>query len=78
MNGEPRDARKDMPAAARVIAAILGVFLIAGSILLVLAVRPMDWKVGSLSFGAVGLGADLIHGAIQGRWPTSALLWLSP
>ena len=76
MSGAAGDARKDMPATARVIAAILGASLIAGAFFLVLAVRPMNWKVGSLSLGAVGLGADLIHGAILGRWPTFALLWL--
>ena len=78
VSGATINPRKDMPGAAWVIAAIFGLFLIAGSTFLVLAVRPFNWQLGSLSFGAVGLGADLVHGAIRGRWPTTALLWLLP
>ena len=76
VSGAPTNTRKDMPGAARVIAAIFGLFLIAGSIFLVLAVRPFNWQLGSLSFGSVGLGADLVHSGIPDRWPTAALLWL--
>ena len=78
MTQEGGNTRQDMPLAARVIAAAAGVFLVAVCAMVFLAVRPLNWKAVWLGIGAGGLGGDLIHGGIRGRWPVAALLWLVP
>jgi len=79
MSPEPQNRRSDMPMAGRIVSAGVGAFLVIGGIIMVfLAARPLNWKVCSAGLGGIGLGADLLHGAIRGRWPVSAFLWLIP
>jgi hypothetical protein len=78
MGPESRNTSQDMPLAARFIAGVIGVVLIAGCVALLVAVRPLNWKSVGLAIGAAGLGGDLLHGCIRRTWPVAALLWLVP
>jgi hypothetical protein len=67
---------QDMPAAGRVIAGSIGLFLIVGSSLMFLVVRPLNWGVIGLAVAGFCLAVDLLAGALRGKWPVSALVWL--
>lgn len=67
-----------MPTPARLIAGCFGFTLTTFSVILLLRASEMDWKIIVAAIIAAGLGCDLLTGAIRGRWPVSALLWLVP
>jgi hypothetical protein len=69
-------AYKDMPLPARVISGTIGLSLLLGVLLMVLTIRPWNWQVIGLAVAGLGLGADLLAGALLSRWPASALVWL--
>ena len=65
-----------MPMTARVVATAIGLFLAVCFATAVFAVRPLSWECLGLGIVAGGFGADLLSGAVRGRWPESALIWL--
>jgi hypothetical protein len=71
MESQKHKRRSDMPAAARFIAAAIGLFLIVGSAVVFLVVRPLLWAAVWVGIGAAGLGGDLLFAGIRGRWPRS-------
>jgi len=76
MTQEKQKIRTNMPTIGRVASAAIGLFLIVGSAAVFLAVRPLNWPVVWVGIGAGGLGADLLTGAIRGRWPVTAEAWI--
>ncbi len=73
---EKRKMKREMPMTARIIAAVIGIFLVVCGAIAFFAVRPLRWESVGIGVGAAGLGADLLTGAVRGRWPASALIWL--
>ena len=67
-----------MPEAARLVCGLLGAGFLALGICILLAVQPPHWSLLLSSLLALGLGADLLSGALRGKWPFTALLWLLP
>ena len=67
-----------MPTVARLITGCLGAALTILALLLLFRAPQTDWKIILAAIVALGLGCDLLTGAIRGRWPASALLWLVP
>ena len=63
---------------ARILAAVIGVGLLALGLCGFFLGRPLDWKLVLAAIGSVGLAGDLLYGAYRGQWPISALLWLVP
>jgi hypothetical protein len=75
-DSENRKSDATMPGWARVIAAVVGAVLCVGAVMVFVEVRPLGWKIGAITTGALGCGLDLLAGSIAGRWPYSALSWL--
>jgi hypothetical protein len=67
-----------MPAPARVVAAVLGLILIPLGLVILFASGPLSSNAGIGGIVSAGIGVDLLHGAIRGRWPVVVLLWLVP
>ena len=67
-----------MPIWARILAAVIGVGLLALGLCGFFFRGPLDWKLVLAAIASVGLAADLLYGAYRGQWPISALLWLIP
>jgi hypothetical protein len=69
---------KDMPVPARIIAAAAGLVLLPLGLFVLLAARPLNWKIGLGAVISAGIGVDLLHGAVRGRWPVAVFFWLVP
>ena len=67
-----------MPVPAPIIAAAVGLVLLALGLFVLLAARPLNWRVGLCAAISAGIGVDLLHGAVRGRWPASVFFWLIP
>jgi hypothetical protein len=67
---------QDMPIWARILAGLLGVGLLVIGLCEFLFLRPLGWELAGVAFAAIGLAVDLLLGAVRGRWPCSALVWL--
>ena len=78
MNQERTKSKQGMPVVARFIALTFSVLLVVGSALIFVFVRPMDFKLAVLGITVGLVGADLLQGAMRGRWPVWALLGLVP
>ena len=76
MMQEKDKVKRDMPTAARIIAAGIGLLLAVFGAIAFLAFRPLRWETVGVGVVAAGLGVDLLGGAIRGKWPASALIWL--
>jgi hypothetical protein len=69
---------RDMPMWARILAAVIGVGLLALGLCGFFFVRPLEWKLVAAVIASVGLAVDLLYGAYYAEWPISALMWLVP
>lgn len=77
----PKESDKktvDMPFPARILAAVVGLVLLALGFALGFGVRPLTWQIALGTVVSLGMGIDLLHAAYCGRWPVSFLLWLVP
>jgi hypothetical protein len=66
----------EMPLWARVISAVSGAVLSIFGVLGLIFIRPFSWQILFCLVPSVGLGADLLQGAVRGRWPVLCLGWL--
>lgn len=76
MTPEKQKMKRDVPLAARIMAAGLSVVLAVCSVIAFFAVQPLRWESVGIGVMAAGLSADLMSGAVRGKWPASALIWL--
>ena len=76
MNALKRKAKPDMPIAARIFTTAIGVLLAVCGVIAIFAVRPLNWESVGAGIAAGGLAADLLSGAVRGKWPESAFIWL--
>ena len=76
MAPEKHKVKRDMPMAARIIAAGIGGILVVCGAIAFFAVRPLKRETVGIGVVTAGLGADLLTGAVRGKWPASALIWL--
>ena len=67
---------QDMPAAGRVMAGAIGLFLIVGSGVTFLLVRPLNWGEIGFAVAGFGLAVDFLAGALRGRWP-AVFYWVA-
>jgi hypothetical protein len=68
--------KKDMPASARFIAAGMSLVLFVIGTVVFLMFQPLTWGLMWLGVGAVGLGGDLVHSGIRGKWPFTVECWI--
>ena len=61
--------QKSMPLWARAVAAVAGIVLLPGGLIVLCVVRPLDWLILSAIIGAVISGGAFAFAAVSGEWP---------